>query len=445
MNILMAFLQLITILVIAFFEYKRGSLSVFLWATLLVMFGIPHFASVLFGLHEYEPIVMMLASVFVILFNFMYLATRVIVVGRKRGLHFGITEDFADLNTGGSLKDKVLVQVLFLGLFASAAIITYYSRKMFGGILDTSWGGLYAMSASPYDFGSDIGSLRLASLYLLFASGGVVIPLWFQRRYASALAAMALIMYYALITRNRITILPLFVTLILIYMLENRRIGARQLVFLGLVGVLIIYVVYALRLFRHQGTVRSFLVGFSRADFNRSILEMILEGDGELGLRNVFYYFLSRNNDFPNFGRGHSYIRLFLIAIPTKYSLGLKPPDFAITMGSAYMNDYGNTTFSTHPTLYGDCYANLGWCGILLGIFWAIFASFADRLANRKNVVIRLALMVLCGCTYVIMGRGSVYNGAHWGLISGLYLLFWDVVLSEKVRRQNSSSPSSYR
>ncbi len=436
MNIVMAFLQLVTILMIAYFEYKKGSLSIFLWATLLVMFGLPHFVSVLFGLYDYEPTVMMLASVFVILFNFVYLVVRVILIGRNEALHSSIVGGFKDLGTEISFKNKVLIGILFLNLFACAGLITYYSRKMFGGVLDTSWGKFYAVSSSAYDLEADMSLIPAFSRHLLFASSGVVIPLWIRGKRTSAFLAMVLIMYYAFITRNKITILPVLVTPILIYMSKNRRIRARQIVFFCFAGAFVIYFVYALQVFRRYGTIREFLMAFTSTDFNRHIFEMMFKGGGELGLRNVFYYFLSHNNKFPDFGKGHSYVRLLLIAIPQRYSLGLKPRDFAVTMGSAYANDFSNTTFSTHPTLYGDCYANLWWYGILLGIFWAFFVLVVDRIVNRKNAVTRVALMVLFGCTYVIIGRGSVYNGTYLGFICGMYLFFLNFVLPARIRQQ---------
>jgi hypothetical protein len=436
MNAVMALFQFTTIAVIILYEYKRKSISIFLWATLMVMFGVPHLISVLFGLNNYEPTVTMIASMYAIMFNIAYLATRIITTGQKSKPDF-IIEDSVNLKTNASIKNKVLVNLLFISLLASTVITTYYSQKMFGGILDASWGGFYTKSASPYEFGTDIGSLRIGALYLLFASGGVLIALWFSGRYASAVTAMALIIYYSIITRNRIAILPLFVSLIIMYMMKNRKVKIRQIIILGLAGILIVYAVYALLIFRHYGTIREFFAVATSTDFNRRIVEMILDDDGELGLRNVFYYFISENNQFPNFGKAHSYIRLLLIGLPTKYSLGLKPNDFAIAMGSAYANDYANTTYSTHPTLYGDCYANLGWYGILLAAFWALFVSIVERLVNRKNAVTRLALMVLYGCTFVIIGRGSIYNGAYIGFIGGLYLLFWDLLLPEKAYRKN--------
>ena len=147
---------------------------------------------------------------------------------------------------------------------------------------------------------------------------------------------------------------------------------------------------------------------------------MLLNNDGELGLRNVFLYFIYKDNNFLNFNKGHTYLRLIFMFIPTKYSFGLKPPDFAITMGSAWLGDFSNTRFSTHPTLYGDVFANFYWFGIILAIFWAIFALIIDRIIINNCLLKQLNYISIFGSMYVIIGRGSVYNGIFIGVLSAI-------------------------
>ena len=67
-------------------------------------------------------------------------------------------------------------------------------------------------------------------------------------------------------------------------------------------------------------------------------------------------------------------------------------------------------------------------CARLLGIS-GLFVRH-DKLANRKNLVVKSALMVLFGVMYVIIGRGSVYNGCHLAFISALYLLVLNLALT---------------
>lgn len=119
---------------------------------------------------------------------------------------------------------------------------------------------------------------------------------------------------------------------------------------------------------------------------------------------------------------------MLLIAIPTSLIPGIKPPDFAISMGSAWsMNPY-NTSYSMHPTLYGDCFANLWWFGILLGIFWAIFSFFIDKFIYKRNEVVKMMLMVLFSTVFVIAGRGSVYNGFFIAFVGTIIVLSINLV-----------------
>ena len=428
MNVAMACVQLITICIAGYYEYRKGSISMFLWATLLLLFGIPHFIGVLFATYDYDSSVMIQASLFVALFNIIYLLFRITILGRKRALDF--RNEFKRKVYGlKTAKSKRLICVLFMCLVASLAILVYLSVSLFGGLLATSWGGFRSLPGSVYSLNKFVFA-KLISMHLLFVSGGVIIPLWLTKRRYSSIACMLIIVCHVLITRKRIEILPLFVALVLLYASKKRKIGPRQLIAFAMIMICVVFTVDGLRLYRHYGTLAKFRENFDIIDFNQQILQMITSDEGELGLRNAFYYFLAEENKFPDFGEAHTYIRLLLIAVPTKYSLGLKPGDFAISMGSAYINNFSNTSYSVHPTLYGDCYANLGWLGVLLGIFWAFFAFVIDKLANRKNLVVKSALMVLFGAMYVIIGRGSVYNGCYLAFISALFLLVLNVALT---------------
>lgn len=419
-----AMAQLLSIISVLYLEYRNGSVAVFLWATLLVMFGLPHFIGVLFTESMYPSSVMLQASMFTLAFNVVYLVVRIIPLGRRRT--HPLFSEFR-LPPPSNNRDiritQVLIGLFLLALLLSLATIVAVSNSRYGGVLNTSWGEFFTSSASVYDLHLDSGAALLAVKYLVFASGGVIVPLWYNKKYTLSLLAASSNICYSLITRNRITILPVFVSILLIYISRNRKIRTSQVITLSVLGLIVIYTVYAIRVFRHFGTIADFLANFDLKYMNSRILEMVATGNGELGLRDAFYHFIYFNNDFPNFGKLHTYLRLLLIALPTGYSFGLKPPDFAITMGSAYMGDFGNTIVSMHPTLYGDCYANLGWLGVSLGVYWALVVSWIDRLVHRTNTILRAAFIVLFGCVYVIMGRGSVYNGAYIGFISGIFLI----------------------
>ena len=113
---------------------------------------------------------------------------------------------------------------------------------------------------------------------------------------------------------------------------------------------------------------------------------------------------------------------MLMVFIPTRFSFGLKPDDFAIAMGSAIGMGPGG---SMHPTLFGDCYANLGFAGILFGILWAVLATHLDKiiLSVRKNEL-RVLMYSLVASMFTIIGRGAVYN-AFFTIVYGTLVIFF--------------------
>jgi hypothetical protein len=270
---------------------------------------------------------------------------------------------------------------------------------------------------------------------MLFASAGII--LFYQNcgKKVKLLIAAGIIITFVILTGNRITILPLLVSLIIPTIYDTKhKLTLKKILLFSFLGFSAIYIVYILRLLRIYGGFYSFINSFNLVQVNTQVMDMILNGNGELGLRKAFYYFISIDNRFPGFNKAHTYIRLLLIALPTSLSFGIKPPDFAITMGSAWLNDPYNTTYSMHPTLYGDIFANLWWFGIFLGIFWAIFTYIIDIFVNRRNIVINNILLVLFGTVYIIVGRGSVYNGFFIGYSGSIIIGIMYLISRFKVR-----------
>ena len=75
-NVILGIMQLISIIGISIYEFRKKSLSVFLWATLLIMFGFPHTVSIITQTANYSDDVIIKASIFVILFNIFYISLK---------------------------------------------------------------------------------------------------------------------------------------------------------------------------------------------------------------------------------------------------------------------------------------------------------------------------------------------------------------------------------
>lgn len=422
MNLYLAFVQLAIIFFIVLYEYKNASISIFLWATLLLMFGIPHFIAVLTQTFIYPEDVYIYASLFVIIFNLLYIMTRylfIVVFGKWKVLDL-LKEQIKDNNT--LLKQSKESKRLYITLLFFFFIFNVSLIQAYGSILNTSWGLLYETSLDIYSLGLNIRSLSYFSRYVVFACGGLFVYFFYNKDKGKCILTAVIITLYTIITRNRIMILPIVIPFLLLFLIKYRKLDLKKVVLYGFLGFLVVYIVYALRLFRHYGDLATFISTFDFMTFNERLFDMLLNSDGELGLRNVFLYFIYKNNHFINFNKGHAYIRLLFMFVPTKFSFGLKPPDFAISMGSAWLGDFNNTRYSTHPTLYGDCFANFYWFGILLAIFWALFVTIIDKIVYKSDLIKKLNYITIFGSMYVIIGRGSVYNGVYLGVFSAIML-----------------------
>lgn len=433
---ILAFVQAILITAVVLYEYKRGSIGVFLWAMLLLNFAIPHLFTVFTGAEIYSQNTYLEASLFVIVFTTLYLLTKYILDRLRNSakdcfmsIQLDIKADALKTRADHRQEDRFmtysfLILLLFFGIFIIDTLLTN------GSLLDTTWGSYYLNSSNVYDAELSWSFFSVWVKYVCFAFGGLCYSCAKRGRWRMAVVLAIIIGMILLLTRNRILVLPLVVSLILFYLVKNRQLRIKQIVTFSIIAFVVIYVVYALRTFRHAGTFDMFLSEYgSIGEFNAAVFDDILNSDGELWLRNIFYYFIENDNNFPNFNEGHTYLRLLLILVPTRFAGGLKPPDFAISMASAWYRDYSNTTYSVHPTLFGDCYANFNWFGMFLGVFWAIFVAGLNRFLSKQPVIVRECLICLYGVMFIIIGRGSVYNSCVIGLY-GTIIVFLSSFLS---------------
>lgn len=413
MNEILGLIQLISIMVVLFYEYSKKYISVFMWAAILVLFGIPHFIAILLSKYNYNEESMIKASVFAIFFNLIYIISRITISKIIK------VDDKSNKHSDKLSKiDKKIIKILFLGLLFCMLVLLFYTNRYLGGISNASWLGFYNLS-------NDLGNHNLMTYtqFLFFASGGVVFIFKKYNKKILFYISAIIIILYSTITGNRITILPLLISIILPFIYNDKKISFRNIVILSILALIAVYLVYGLRLLRLYGGIDELFSSLSLKSINDLIIDMILKGDGELSLRNAFYYFIQSDNQFPNFNEGHTYLRLLFMIIPTSLLGGLKPPDFAISMGSAWTYDFNNTKFSMHPTLYGDVFANFYWIGILWAIFWAVFNILIEKCTNRKNNVIKSILQVLFGTMFIIIARGSVYNAVYIGMAGGVIIL----------------------
>ena len=423
-SISLAFVQLILIISIVFIEYRRKSASIFLWAMLFVLFGLMHFITVVSSPDKFPLWVYDNASLFVICFCIIYLITRAFCPIYP--IKFPKWSEISEHTL--SKTENRFIRITGFILLLTVIYRIYSIVNQAGGIMETSWSeGRDAAAERSYFSEGQI----IVCLYN-YACSAVLLYIFCKKR-RQALYCAFLIIACVIITRNRIVVLPVMVSIIAYYLYNGTRLSTKKLIVLGSIGIISVVFIYALQIFRYYGNFIQFAEQFEFSDFTDHIFSNMSKGAGDIGLREVFYYFIYHDNQFENFGEGHTYLRMLLVFVPTSWSMGLKPPDFAISMGSA-MNT-GIDGFSTHPTLFGDCFANFGYWGVFLGVFWALFAQAFDYLIYRQRYVIKICLIVLCGNAYIIMGRGSVYNAFIWMLWGTILMFLINSITNKKFKK----------
>ena len=398
---------ILTFVVIMLFEFRNRSVSLVLWAGLFIFFLIPHVIDIVTRSDNYEESTFARASLFALLFNVFYLSSRIFIESNCKHLRNVPYED--EFRSPRSIvspkREDLFIVALFALLTIAVCCLFYFIKSTLGDLLSFTW----------IDMFENQGGILFGIFSYLFS---MTIPLLFisykykhRSIFIGSLVMMSLVLF---VFRIRAFLIPITIPFILSYIygkkfkLNIRNIGAT------IVGsVLIVYSIFGIQVLKIYGTLGNFISSISFSEFNRTIYGLLFSRFGEFGLRNAFYYFIENDNNFSNFGLGLGYRRLLLLPLPSSMSLGIKPQDFAMDMAYAY--DPVNSVVgvnSMHPTLYGDCYANFGWYGVLLGVFWAIFSSISDMLTkDTKETVLRTSLFVSCAYAFTLIARGAVYNG----------------------------------
>lgn len=413
MNIILGGLQFFLTLGILVYEYRKKSMAVFLWGTLFIMFSIFHFLTVLFEQFQYPDWVYLDASLFVIVFCLLYLLFRILFTGGRKGVNQEIFSKHYKLSCNSKERNFYWFLLFLLLLKIGMAVFNAYQAS--GSIFASSWGDLLNNSREK----NYLNSSRLLAPFFYPATALLFVCKYSNLGRKCLILLLLLLLFNVVITRNRIEVLPL-VCVFLIYWLCNKRLNIKNTILYSILAVFVLYVVYSLQDFRYYGSITNFLSNVSWHEFNSSVWGRMLNQEGELGLRKAFYFFIYHDNSFESFNEGHTYLRMLLFWIPTEFSQGIKPDDFAIAMGKAI--EPTSVGYSMHPTLFGDCYANLGMWGVFLGIVWAMFTSVADKLIYSQKCLLQYVYAITFACSYVIIGRGSVYNSFIL-LVSGLIVV----------------------
>ena len=405
-SILLGFIQFILICYILCKEVEKNSPVSFLWATLFVIFAFPHLVTVFTHDLPYSDLVISEASLFVILFCLLYIVFR----NRKRC-------DFIYL-----YKEKLVIkserikgsiaETIAMVLFVSSMMYTLLSIvRTNGGVMNTSWWTVREVETGYL-------SIQTLAKHIIFTFSGLSLYYLLTNRRIKSTLVILLFVLLVVVTRNRVQIIPVLTFFITIYIIKISKIQLKHIVLAIICAILAVYILYAIRAIRWLGTLSDAIDRVSWDYINGTVMRLLSERDGELGLRQYFYFFIENNNQFEGFNRGYTLIRMLMVYIPSRFSLGFKPQSFDLVMGQAIGMVSGG---SMHPTLFGDVFGNFYWLGVLGGGFWAAFANVVDRVISRQSSAFyKIMVFFLASYSYVVIGRGSVYNGFEvlaWGVL----------------------------
>ena len=309
-----------------------------------------------------------------------------------------------------------LMKWMFWIMCGSAFIRIYHLAKYSGGLLSTSWGDML-------NSGGGYFGVEQIFRIIFYCTASVIYPALYYKKKRLAIASILAVLFVTIITRNRADILPLLISVIAYFINVTRRINIRLILRIALFGAASVILIYTILLFRFYGTIDNFIENADVFVLAEDVYSTLHQSDeGDLSVKEAFYFFTEKDNRFPGFNSMHTYIRMALFFLPTQWSFGLKPDDFAETMGFAWNPSEGRG-FSMHPTLYGDCFANMYYFGVLLAAFWALFVFLLDRFLYSRPPIYKMSGVVIVGCAFIMIGRGSVYN-PYVSIIYELLILY---------------------
>lgn len=134
--IFLSFLQTLIIGSVIFYEYKKGSISIFLWAMNLVVIGLGSILAV--GIEKkYSDMVYIKAFVFGIIFISIYLLTR-ILLDKKPLKEIDLIKKIRIKLQKNELKIKDN-KIFEMSSILALILFLIYTLRMFGNIFETTW------------------------------------------------------------------------------------------------------------------------------------------------------------------------------------------------------------------------------------------------------------------------------------------------------------------
>lgn len=398
-----------------FVEYQDGSLAIFFWITILLIYVLPAYADPFLSNvtvdHSFRFLdlrnnpVLLKSHLFAILFTLCYLLTRNSwTTKRNLKYQYNIVRDIhqACLSFQYTTMLLQLISVIaVMGLLA--AVIALIAKGGVALLLESGF--------QKFREGTDVNLMRISIYFIVMACGGAFIAFALKKRVYLILIPTVVIIYFLLTTSR--TIVGYAAIPFVAYAIYRYRSLKARLLFILAIPVLNILLILLLFL-RAEGSMGMCIDAIAKGRVNSSYLTELLSHNGEAQLRYVYYFFLDDDYDKNAFITGQTYLRLLLMPFPPENTLVKKPEIIEHTMSTIFFEKnrgIRDDPFSALPALfYGDAYVSFGWAGILLGCMWGMIISGWNNIQYKLPLGVRLIMIGPVSIGAIKAARGSIFS-----------------------------------
>ena len=172
---ILGIIQLILSIYCFIYEFRRGSISAFIWAGLLVVFHIPHLvSSINFGT-QYQTETYASASLFSIVFMLIYIITKVIL--RRRNPDTDVLKSLQFQDDDETIYTHKFEKYFYQIIIITTTVMAEYIVSATGSLLGSSWGAILHGSTSN----RALSILFTVIPFFVDAAGGIFIYYWFKK------------------------------------------------------------------------------------------------------------------------------------------------------------------------------------------------------------------------------------------------------------------------
>lgn len=421
--LIFSLINLVSALFLVHFEYRRNSPFALMWIALSVVYFLPVFTD--FGRSVVQAHFFSVEFVLTLeiiakaqLYALMFMISYYIFSRLTESL---MAKKFERLSSSDSiLSSDKLAASFYIGILLLSVLSLCAYVAIFGVAKVLSMGFTDFREALPF-------YLRVGLVYSQIFIVGIGVYCFIKRRFKIMLSlALYLLFLFLFVGGSRQPLIILAVTLLFAYTQTKPK--GLFLYYSSLVASF--FLIYVLQIFLQVRNLRGWE---QKIDYILSgeFITAPLTASSEYGLRMAYYYFIDNVSTIHSFGNFDYFLRTLLSWLPSRLSLGLKPPDFEAEMFAAYMPGYTGTL---HPTLFGSVLADAAWLFLPWVILLVVIINLSKALYNSLKLSYRCMYAAVLCASAIMFARGGIYGMTVFIVYSSLlfYLLNRSVRLSHE-------------